>query len=124
MIAVDPSAVVAVLLEEDDAARYIEALEAAPLIVMSAASYVELFAVLSKKRKGGILKDADDLIREVGITVEPVTLEQAELARAAYVKYGALNFGDVFSYALAKAKDIPLLFKGEDFSKTDVRSCL
>ena len=56
------------------------------------------------------------------MTVGPVTPGQAEIARAAYVEYGALNFGDVFSYALAKDKGLPLLFKGDDFSKADVEA--
>ena len=73
----------------------------------------------------------DDLLREAGISVEPVTEEQARLAREAYRDFGRgsghpakLNFGDCFAYALAKAMDEPLLFKGEDFSRTDVASAL
>ena len=124
MIVVDPSALVAILLGEDDATRYINALDEAALVLFSAASYVELYAVLSRKRSAGIARDADDLLREVGVTIEPVTPEQAQIARAAYVEYGVLNFGDVFSYALAKDKDVPLLFKGADFGKTDILSCL
>ena len=92
--------------------------------MMAAASYVELCAVMSKKRGAGVVEEVGDLIAEANITIEPVTPEQARIARTAYVEYGALNFGDVFSYALAKDHDIPLLFKGEDFAKTDVRSCL
>ena len=120
MIVVDPSALIAILLGEEDAARYVTRIEQSSAIFMSAASYVELFAVLSRKRGSGITDDADSLLREVGVTVEPVTPEQAEIARAAYVQYGVLNFGDVFSYALAKSKGLPLLFKGGDFSQTDV----
>ena len=76
--------------------------------------------MLSEKRAHEVADDADGLLREVGVTAEPVTPAQAEVARAAYAEYGALNFGDVFSYALAKDKGLPLLFKADDFSQTDV----
>ena len=69
----------------------------------------------------------DDLIAATGIIIESVTREQAEIARAAYRDFGrggghpaGLNFGDCFAYALAKATREPLLFKGDDFSRTDV----
>jgi ribonuclease VapC len=66
------------------------------------------------------------LIKEAGFQVESFTAQQAELAREAYARYGkgrqtaGLNYGDCFSYALAKATGLPLLFKGQDFSKTDI----
>ena len=122
MIVVDPSALVAVLLDEDDAARYVACLDQSAAVYLSAASYVELYAVLSKKRVPKIAGDADDLLREIGVTIEPVTPGQAEIARAAYVERGALNSGDVFSYALAKDKGLPLLSKGDDFSQADVEA--
>ena len=124
MIAVDPSALVAILLKEDDAARFVAALKAEPGALLSGASYVELCAVIKNRRGADSLRVVDALLKETAIQVEPVTVEQAEIARAAYVEYGVLNFGDVFSYALAKDKDCPLLFKGDDFGKTDIRSCL
>ncbi len=124
MIAVDTSALAAILLAEEDAVRYSDALIATSGIVMSAVSYVELCAVMTKRRGAGVVTEVDDLIDSVDIRIEPVTVEQAQIAREAYVVYGVLNFGDVFSYALAKDRTIPLLFKGADFSKTDIESCL
>ena len=68
----------------------------------------------------------DRLIQEGGFQVESFTIQHAELARDAYARYGkgqqpaGLNYGDCFSYALAKATGVPLLFKGQDFSKTDI----
>jgi ribonuclease VapC len=68
----------------------------------------------------------DRLIKEAGFQVESFSVQQAELAREAYARYGkgrqtaGLNYGDCFSYALAKAMGLPLLFKGQDFSKTDI----
>ena len=124
MIAVDTSVVVAILLAEEDAARYSEVLIATPGAMMAAASYVELCAVMTKRRGAGVVVEVDDFIERVGIRIEAVTPEQARIARAAYAEYGVLNFGDVFAYALAKDKDVPLLYKGDDFGKTDIRSAL
>ena len=124
MIAVDTSALSAVLLDEEDAARYIEVLKRAPGASMSVASYVELCAVMKQKRGPEAIEVVDRLIEAVGITLEPVTSVQGQIARSAYLRYSVLNFGDVFSYALAKDKNVPLLFKGEDFAQTDVSSCL
>jgi ribonuclease VapC len=83
--------------------------------------------VVDANRNPLLSRRLDDLIARTGIVFEPVTREQAEIARAAYRDFGkgsghaaGLNFGDCFAYALAKAKREPLLFKGDDFSKTDV----
>lgn len=124
MIAVDTSALVAILFDEEDAVQYIEVLEASAVSMMAAASYVELCAVIKSRSGPKGLEIMDRTMEKIGIAIEPVTVEQAQIARAAYVKYGVLNFGDVFSYALAKDKNLPLLFKGEDFKKTDIQSCL
>ena len=75
------------------------------------------------------MQEADAFILSAGITLEPVTLDQGELARQAFVDFGkgrhkaALNFGDCFAYALARATGEPLLFRGNDFSKTDITPC-
>jgi ribonuclease VapC len=72
----------------------------------------------------------DNLIRDAEVQIEPVTVRQAEIARQAYRDFGkgrhkaSLNFGDCFAYALAKEMDEPLLFKGRDFSRTDIESAL
>jgi ribonuclease VapC len=71
-------------------------------------------------------RDLDLLVTKAGITIEPLTAEHAEVARAAWRRYGrgrhpaSLNLGDCFSYALAKTSGEPLLFKGEDFRQTDI----
>ena len=71
-------------------------------------------------------RQADAFFRRAGIVIEPVTLEQGQLARQAFLDFGkgrhkaGLNFGDCFSYALAKATGEPLLFKGDDFARTDI----
>ncbi|MEV6030578.1 type II toxin-antitoxin system VapC family toxin [Nonomuraea sp. NPDC052116] len=93
---------------------------------MSAVNYVE--AAIVADNRGDAMRNAfDALINEMGLIVEPVTPDQAKLARAAYQNYGRgnhskakLNMGDCFAYALPKDLNQPLLFKGEDFPHTDV----
>ena len=128
---VDSSALVAVLRLEPDARRIIEALFRAPVAVMSAGSYVEVGIVVDRSRDPRASRQFDLLIREARIEVVPVTVEQALIAREAYRDFGkgrghraGLNFGDCFSYALAKERNEPLLYKGDDFAHTDVRSAL
>jgi ribonuclease VapC len=95
---------------------------------MSAASYLETSIVIDAHRDAALSARIDDLILDAEIVIEPVTLEQARLARQAYRDYGKgsghranLNFGDCFSYALAREKREPILFKGDDFVHTDLR---
>jgi ribonuclease VapC len=93
---------------------------------MSAVSYVEAGVVVDSNRNPVLSRRLDDLLRDVQIEVEPVTLNQAHIAREAYRDFGkgrhraGLNFGDCFAYALAKEKGESLLFKGDDFCHTDV----
>ena len=124
---VDTSALIAVLRGEGDADRYIQALAEAPAdIRMSAASWLEAAVVVDANRDPVLSGRFDDLIAEAGVSIEPVTAEHARLARQAYRDFGkgnhpaGLNFGDCFSYALARAIGQPLLFKGNDFALTDV----
>lgn len=125
---VDTSAVVAILFAEPDAADYAQAIAGAEVRRISAINFVEVSAVVqaSAKREGGALSQVDAFFRRAGITVEPVTTEQAYLARQAYSDFGkgrhkaGLNLGDCFAYALAKETGEALLFKGRDFSRTDV----
>ena len=120
MISVDTSAVIAILEQEEDSDYFISALEGDELPLMSAATLVEFHAVM--KHKGGKAAQAivDRFIQLTGIRIESLTPKQAEIASEAYYTYSILNFGDSFSYALAKDKAIPLLFKGDDFEKTDI----
>ena len=125
---VDTSAVIAVLKEESDAPRFLRALAiSAEPKRMSAANYLEAAIVVDANRNPLLSRRLDDLIVQTEIRAEPVTLEHAEIARAAYRDFGRgsshpaqLNFGDCFAYALAKSMREPLLFKGDDFSHTDV----
>ena len=123
---VDTSVVIAILFDEIDAATYAEAIASAEVCRMSAATFVEIAIVVEAQTKGTGSRQFDAFMRRSGIAIEPVSEEQAHLARQAFADYGKgrhaadLNFGDCFSYALAKATGEPLLFKGKDFSKTDV----
>lgn len=122
MIVVDTSAICAILLGEDDADHYTETLLAADAAVMSAATYVELSAVLKHRnpQNPDIPKILDDLLARFGIEIVALTPAQAILARDAYRRYPILNLGDSFAYALAKDTMAPLLFKGDDFGQTDI----
>jgi len=125
-VIIDTSAIVAILGAERDARLFAEAIAEAFERRVSAATYVEAGIVLDSRRDVALSRSLDDLIRNTRIVIEPVTAEQGELAREAYRDFGkgshraGLNFGDCFAYALAKAKGEPLLFKGDDFRKTDV----
>lgn len=122
----DTSSVIAVMVQEADSERYINAISHASICRISAANFVELSIVLEAQHGTTVARQCDALFRRVGIVIEPVTVDQAHLARQAFLDFGkgrhpaALNFGDCFAYALAKATGEPLLFKGQDFSKTDV----
>jgi ribonuclease VapC len=127
---VDSSAIIAILLSEDDAPDYASALERADVRRMSAATFVEAAIVGDSYAGGSGSRMFDALVRRMGIVIAPVTEEQAHIARQAYADYGkgrhkaGLNFGDCFSYALAKVTGEPLLYKGRDFRHTDVTSAL
>lgn len=127
----DSSALVAIFRDEPDAQIYADAIERAPLCRLSAANFVEAAAVIDSSRDPIASRRFDELVEVAGIVLEPVTERQAHIARAAYRDFGKgsghpaqLNFGDCFAYALAKETGEPLLFKGNDFSKTDVTPAL
>lgn len=123
---VDTSVIIAILRDEPEARALAIALDAAEVRRISAASYVEAGVVTDANRDALLTSQLDSLIMRSLIAIEPVTVEQARIARAAYGAFGkgrhraGLNFGDCFAYALAKDKGEPLLFKGDDFRKTDV----
>lgn len=128
---VDSSVILAILLAESDAQIYTSAIAKTYITRMSAVSYIEVAAKLDNVKDPIASRDLDNLIRGAQIIVEDVTSEQTQIAREAYRDFGRgsghqakLNFGDCFSYALAKVYDEPLLFKGNDFSKTDIQSAL
>ena len=130
MIVVDTSALIAILDKEPDANLYAEAIAEADPPLISTATLVELNIVMLNRHGIKAAQIVDRLIQEGGFQVESFTIQHAELARDAYARYGkgqqpaGLNYGDCFSYALAKATGVPLLFKGQDFSKTDIVSVL
>ena len=124
---VETSALVAILRAEPDAEAFAHAIEAAPMRRMSAASYVEVGAVIDGARDPVASRRVDELIEAAGIVIEPLTASQARLARQAYRDFGkgsghpaTLNFGDCLSYALAAETGEALLFKGEDFAHTGI----
>ncbi len=125
---VDTSAILAILFSEDDARVYAEAITQADSNRMSAATFVETAIVVEAQTKNNGGRQLDAFIRRASIDIEPVTEEQAHMARQAFVDFGkgrhpaGLNYGDCFSYALAKARREPLLFKGRDFAQTDLVS--
>lgn len=128
---VDTSALVAILREEADAAVYVASVHAAERTRISAGTLLETAIVIDGNRNVRLSRRLDDLIQRMGIVIEPVTEEQARLARAAYRNYGKgsghparLNFGDCFAYALARSTGEPLLFKGDDFIHTDITPAL
>ena len=127
----DTSAIIAILRDETEAPVFAKAVEEAAHRRISAVNYVEAAAVIDGSRDPIASRRFDDLLREAQVAVEPVTEAQARIAREAYRDFGKgsghpakLNFGDCFAYALAKARNESLLFKGDDFSQTDVADAL
>lgn len=122
----DTSAIIAILFDEDDAEIYAQAITRADSCRLSAATFVETAIVVEAQTKNNGSRQLDAFIRRAGIAIDPVTEEQAHIARQAFIDFGkgrhpaGLNYGDCFSYALSKATREPLLFKGKDFAKTDL----
>lgn len=123
---VDTSALVAILYGEDEAVHLIERIQDADVCRLSVASYLELTMVIESQLGPEGTRNAEAFIRRAGIRIEPVTVSQGLIAQQAFFDFGKgrhkaqLNYGDCFSYALAKAYEEPLLFKGNDFGLTDV----
>lgn len=128
---IDASAVIAILRGETEASSFARAIAAGASRRISAVNYVEAAAVIDASRDPIASRRFDDLLRVAEIEVESVTEAQARIAREAYRDFGkgsghraSLNFGDCFAYALAKSAGEPLLFKGDDFTHTDLASAL
>lgn len=128
---IDSSAVVAILELESGYKKYTRAILRASERAISAANYLEAAIVIdARSSKPATALRLDTWIESARIKIEPVTLQQARIARQAYLDYGKgnhparLNFGDCFAYALAKTTGRPLLFTGNDFSQTDVTAAL
>jgi ribonuclease VapC len=130
-VIVDSSALIAILRDEPEAEVCATAIEAASDRRISAANFVEVAIVIDGTRDPVASRRFDDLVKEAALVIEPVTEAQARVAREAYHDFGRgsghparLNFGDCFAYALARTTGEPLLFKGNDFSQTDIAAVL
>jgi ribonuclease VapC len=130
VIVVDSSAVIAIFRQEHEAEDFARSIANDDEPVMSAANLVETSIVLRGLKEIAPARAErwlDDFIAAAGIRIEPVTPDQANAARSAHLQFGkgtghgaALNYGDCFAYALAKAMEVPLLCKGNDFRLTDI----
>lgn len=126
---IDTSALLAILFNEPDAEYFESTFDTDPTRLMSAASLLETAIVVEVRLGEAGGQELDLFLYKAQITIVPFTAEQAEVARHAYRTYGkgrhpaGLNYGDCFAYALAKTSGEPLLFKGNDFSQTDITPC-
>ena len=125
---VDSSAVLAILFSEPDARRHAAAIMAASPCRMSVANVLEASIVVERRGGDSAAHEFDALLERAEVELVPVTAEHLEAARRAWRRFGkgnhpaALNFGDCFAYALAKAMGEALLFKGQDFTQTDIEA--
>ncbi len=131
MIALDSSAIISILRLEPDAKSLLRAVVAARGRLMSAFSVLETSLVLAGQKGGAaVWHPLNEFLAEAAVEVIAFDIDQATHARNAFMIYGkgrhpaALNLGDCASYALAKSRNIPLLFKGDDFTRTDITSAL
>jgi ribonuclease VapC len=130
MMVVDTSAIVAIFLDEAEGERFADLVRKTDEPAISTATVAESVIVLDNRNRHDNSNLLRSMLFELGLVIEPVTLTEAWIAGDAYRRFGKgrhkarLNYGDCFSYALAKSLDLPLLFKGEDFRHTDVRPAL
>lgn len=123
---IDTSAILAILLEEAEADQFIDRIADDPVRLVSAANVFEASMVIEARHGAEAGKELDMFLLQIDADIVPVDAQLADVARNAWRRYGkgrhpaALNFGDCFSYALAITRREPLLFKGNDFSQTDV----
>lgn len=127
----DTSAIIAILRAESDWRLFANAIDRADQRSLSAGTYLEIGVVLERLKLFVLSPQVDELLERLDISIEPFTADQARIASQAYRDYGRgsghpanLNFGDCFSYALARARREPLLFKGDDFIHTDLRPAI
>lgn len=123
---IDTSAVAAILFDEPERRRFNELIEADLTRLISAATLLESGIVVEGRSGEAAGRELDLLVHRAGFEIVPVSVDQVEIARAAYRRFGrgnhpaALSFGDCFAYALARSTGEPLLFKGDDFGRTDL----
>jgi len=129
-VIIDASALLAILLEEPEADRFLEAIQDDESRAISPVNFVEAGIKADDPRNPAKGRVLDAMISALDIEIAPITAEQGRIAREAYRTYGKgyhparLNLGDCFAYALATARNEPLLFKGDDFSKTDIEAAI
>ena len=129
---VDASAILAIMLEEEDGEALEDALLLAPKRhhVISPVNYLEAAVRLDGLKETNKSAELDNMLKDLGVDLVTVTPAQAQIAREAYKRYGKgnhqarLNLGDCFAYARAKARNEPLLFKGDDFRQTDIEAAI
>jgi len=127
---IDSSALAAILLAEPESRPFIEAIETADARLLSVANWLEISIVIEARYGAEGTRDLQRFIEYASIEIIPVDLEQGRLARDGWVRFGKgrhradLNYGDCFAYALAKQRGRALLFKGNDFSHTDIASAV
>ncbi|WP_043359738.1 type II toxin-antitoxin system VapC family toxin [Belnapia sp. F-4-1] len=127
---VDTSALIAILFHEVEAGEFIAAIDTASSVAIAAPTLVEA-ALVSEGRVGPSMRlELDDLLRTMKPEIVPFTAELAGIAQDGWRRFGkgrhpaGLNLGDCFAYALARHRNEPLLFKGDDFARTDVKAAL
>jgi ribonuclease VapC len=125
---IDTSAIVAILENEPEGASFVRLIAADEVRLLSAVSRVECTCVIEVRKRAAGRADLELFLREAAIEIAPVTADQAEIACEVFRRFGrgrhpaGLNIGDTFAYALARATGEPLLFKGDDFARTDIPS--
>ena len=129
-LAIDTSAIVAILFNEAEASIFFEQIRKAEVVWLSSVSKVETMMVLTSRFNDLAIPKFTGFCDMLSVRIAPIDNELADLAISAFLRFGkgrhpaGLNFGDCFSYALAKKLDAPLLFKGNDFSRTDITSII
>jgi ribonuclease VapC len=130
LIVIDTSALVAILEGEPDAGRLARLIYESEDALLAAGTYVECCIVRGGRAGWAAVSEVDGLIQRFGVRIAELTVANARIVREAYLRFGkgihpaGLNFGDCFAYALAKELDRPLLFKGDDFARTDIRPAI
>lgn len=127
---IDTSALAAIFFHEPERGTFLESIIADQNRLISAATLLETGIVIEGRQGDAAGREFDLFVIKANLQIVPVDAEQTDIARSAWRKYGkgrhkaALNFGDCFAYALARAKNEPLLFKGDDFTRTDITPAL
>ena len=127
---IDTSALMAILFDEPERHHFNELIESDETRLISAGTLLEAALVVESRRGEAAGRELDLLLHRAQVSVVPFDADQAEIARAAWRKYGKgrhaanLNYGDCYAYALATVSEEPLLAKGNDFSRTDIPLCV